>query len=429
MNFKYGIIVCVANVATIMAGQPFFLSPAQTEGLAQFNGIEGAPISAISKANPTSRGKLRKMLKTPPPKANMGNIIRMLGYIGDKTDAKSIGVLVHTLVYENPEKKLTDGQKDLFYACTVAIGVMSHRGIPEAKQIAERLVEETPWIEFGKRRYGDEVLGRVPRAQYIAMDQFLKVYAVSQDPDLEKYRVILAAKAKGMTKEHLLILDPNPKVLGKIGEAYRVKEKKEPPKGFLADLAVATGQSPRVRKGAKADVPDVKIENERVSVTLAVDAIQAFERISKIIRDDTSAEMSEALKLRGSILDNGKPIRKKKWDRAGGELIEGMKVDRSILIELAKMKNVQHENFRVKIQAGYSLKSLPKESNNDTAAKDVTVTGQEDITVTFDIPNTAVMYKKHVPRVSDRRTSDKKRNLRVYMKRINGKWMWNPFGW
>ena len=427
MNFKYGIIVCVANVATIMAGQPFFLSPAQTEGLAQFNGIEGAPISAISKANPTSRGKLRKMLKTPPPKANMGNIIRMLGYIGDKTDAKSIGVLVHTLVYENPEKKLTDGQKDLFYACTVAIGVMSHRGIPEAKQIAERLVEETPWIEFGKRRYGDEVLGRVPRAQYIAMDQFLKVYAVSQDPDLEKYRVILAAKAKVMTKEHLLILYPNPKVLGKIGEAYRVKEKKEPPKGFLADLAVATGQSPRVRTGAKADVPDVKIENERVSVTLAVDAIQAFERISKIIRDYTSAEMSEALKLRDSILDNGKPIGKSKWDKYAAEITRSMKVQRAIFKDVARMKDVRYENFHIQIQADYRLTSLPKEPKPEASA--VTVTGQEDITVSFDIPNTAAMYKKHIQRGFSKETRGKKGNLRIFMKRINGKWMWNPFCW
>jgi len=83
----------------------------------------------------------------------------------------------------------------------------------------------------------------------------------------------------------------------------------------------------------------------------------------------------------------------------------------------------------IQIQADYRLKSLPKEPKPDASTKAVTVTGQEDITVSFDIPKTAAMYKKHIPRGFSKETKGKKGNLRVFMKRINGKWMWNPFSW
>jgi hypothetical protein len=66
----------------------------------------------------------------------------------------------------------------------------------------------------------------------------------------------------------------------------------------------------------------------------------------------------------------------------------------------------------------------------------VAVTTEDDsfrsgeATVTFVIRNTAEIYKNHISRVSDDSTIDPKTgDLKVFMKRIDGRWYWNPFGW
>jgi hypothetical protein len=127
------------------------------------------------------------------------------------------------------------------------------------------------------------------------------------------------------------------------------------------------------------------------------------------------------------VLDNGELIPVEKRKRDTDEMAEALDMEREILAELARSELNTYGDYRIKVMFEATLG--PDGTGSQTSAKPLAVMGYETADVAFAIRNTAGIFGKHAPGRPGEGSLDDEGNLRVLMKRINGKWYWNPFGW
>ena len=163
------------------------------------------------------------------------------------------------------------------------------------------------------------------------------------------------------------------------------------------------------------------------------EAISAYTQITRMLIDGNY----DPLEI--PVLDNHKLIPLKKRKRTKGEMVKALDFEKRILEDVIIAKLNKYGDFHVKLEFEATLNSFVPainsvHGNEEISAKigamPVIVKGYETAIVTFIIRDTADIFKKYIPQVSDDTTiDDETGNLKVYMKRINGKWYWNPFGW
>ena len=134
------------------------------------------------------------------------------------------------------------------------------------------------------------------------------------------------------------------------------------------------------------------------------------------------------LALSRQIMDNGRPVPAAKVKRGWAGFVEAIKQEQALLAEV-KAKGLlapdRCSDFQVRPAPRAKAKGAG-ESGRSPAPR------SEDVTLLFTIPGTSAIYRKHIPQVGGRSaemTITRKGDLQVYMRRINGKWYWNPFGW
>lgn len=176
------------------------------------------------------------------------------------------------------------------------------------------------------------------------------------------------------------------------------------------------GSTSSLHVGAIAGVvdDDYLIENVRA-------AVLAYERISRMLAD------GDYDLLTIPVLDNGEliPLEKRKKDK--DEMARALDMEKKVLQELRKARLNTYGDYQIKVKFDATL-GRP-EARAETDATPPTIRGYEIADVTFAIRNAAEAYKKHAPERSGYESLDGAGNLQVAMKRINGKWYWNPFGW
>lgn len=171
--------------------------------------------------------------------------------------------------------------------------------------------------------------------------------------------------------------------------------------------------------------PNVSAEADIVEDDYVIDSVSeatiAYAQISKMIIDGNYDPLVIP------VLDNRKLIPLKKRKRQKDEMAEALDFEKRILEDLAKAKLTNYGNHHVvvKFEATLGNGGISVEAG----AMPLAVKGYETADVTFMIRDGAEIYKKHAARRMDQSDLDGAGNLRVYMKRINGKWHWNPFGW
>lgn len=126
------------------------------------------------------------------------------------------------------------------------------------------------------------------------------------------------------------------------------------------------------------------------------------------------------------VLDNNKLIPLKKREKQKDEMAEAIDVEKKILEDLSKAGLNNYSDYNIKLTLEATLDTGMLNMETGTIPKDVK--GYETADLTFIIPNGADAYKAHIS-VAFEENSDGKGNLKVSMKRINGTWYWNPFGW
>ena len=129
--------------------------------------------------------------------------------------------------------------------------------------------------------------------------------------------------------------------------------------------------------------------------------------------------------LRGRLLDNAEPL----GDRFERLLQTPKEVKRQkqILLGVVNMGPVVHRDFDVKLETRGSWRGRSAAAPGGSGK----VLGNESVILTFTIPNSAAVLEKYPPGPIPfpKRTSTRNGDLRIYMRKIDGKWYWNPFGW
>ena len=163
------------------------------------------------------------------------------------------------------------------------------------------------------------------------------------------------------------------------------------------------------------------------------DATIAYTQITRMIIDGNYDPLVIPL------LDNSKLIPLKKRKRQKDEMLEALEVEKKILEDLTRAKLNNYDDYHVKVKFEATLGNYLSVVNDnmanggirvETGAMPLAVKGYETADVTFIIRDTPGIFKKYIRhRLDDTTVDDETGNLKVYMKRINGKWYWNPFGW
>lgn len=189
---------------------------------------------------------------------------------------------------------------------------------------------------------------------------------------------------------------------------------------------ITTDGKPDLRPALKSNESDVvvgaNIVDDDYLAATAGEAIAAYTQLFEMIIDGNYDPLTIP------ILNGYKLIPLKKRQRSKDEIIEDLNLEKKILEDIVAAGLNKYKGFQVELDFQAALSNFTPAIDGVPANEDVEVNGYETATVTFMIQKAGQMYKKHASKKSTQRDIDKAGNLQVYMKRINGKWYWNPFG-
>ena len=182
--------------------------------------------------------------------------------------------------------------------------------------------------------------------------------------------------------------------------------------------------APAQEAAARPSSPAVPTSGPVVGYAQATiqEALAAYSEIAAAWRE------GEMAKLRGCLLDNGEPLRDTKFDGLlqAPEVVER---ERRLLLALAKSGPVIFCDFDLKLstEASWRIPSLPEPASAASAK----ALAREEVILTFTIRGSAPILREHwpTPMGFPERSRTPDGDLRVYMRKIGGKWYWNPFGW
>ena len=154
------------------------------------------------------------------------------------------------------------------------------------------------------------------------------------------------------------------------------------------------------------------------------EAIKAYREIFTLFISGTSQDLYSRLLVKGELLTS------EKIEKLGDELQQGLETERAIIKDLDAMGSAEFTNFKVQIIIESSFEDINtairvNNIESPISGHNNSMMGAESAVVTFVISGTDDIYKKHISVINGYPSRD----LIVYMKRINGKWYWNPFGW
>ena len=132
------------------------------------------------------------------------------------------------------------------------------------------------------------------------------------------------------------------------------------------------------------------------------EAVAAFADIRQQIMTKPVTALAEVL------LDNGRPMAAEKIARQVEEYTKDIGREKEVLVLLKEEMLVPTD---VQVQR---LKAAD---------------GKEELVVTYRLKGTEAIGKEKFPRLPDEKTVDKDGTLKVLLKKMDGKWRWNPFGW
>lgn len=187
---------------------------------------------------------------------------------------------------------------------------------------------------------------------------------------------------------------------------------------------VASAKQAAKQATARASTPPVPASGPVVEYAQAIvqEALASYSGIAAAWRE------GEMAKLRGCLLDNGEPLRDGKFDGLLQTPRE-MERERRLLLAVANSGPVIFCDFDLKLSTEASWR-IPSPPGTERAAS-TRALAKEEVTLTFTIRGSAPILKNHwpTPMAFPERSKTPDGDLRVYMRKIDGKWYWNPFGW
>ena len=162
--------------------------------------------------------------------------------------------------------------------------------------------------------------------------------------------------------------------------------------------------------------PGVLNDAEAVFKRIAKEARHEYEKLkSGVVQGDFEA-------LVPNLLDNGRVVDQAEAKRLWAEFSRGLQHEQQVFESLADVKTVPSD-YKVDRAVSYQFPSLDKEGHAVGATK------TEGITVSFRLDGSSEVGTVLFRRLRGSATVAEDGTLIVVMKKIEGKWYWNPFGW
>ncbi len=380
--------------------------------------------------------------------------LRLLGYVADEEDIPFIDNFIQTSIKRahagNPDdnyigilvRKVSMGSGGL-------IGMMVKRQIQGARELLNKYTDVSVWLS-------DSTSESIKRKSLSAHQYFLiQAYQYSMDnavlsvmkKEISKERTNLSSDVELLEKRNTDIYSDSIKPVNIKEEILQQKlndDLSKRSRGIEPILRKMTFQQwieeqESQQHQSMSRKPQTNTESVTESIPMtdpnqvgclesaATQAIKAYLRISEEL---LAGQFSN---LHTKLLNDGKLIDSEKLDRVRDELPEALQQQQAILAEVKKAGLNQLTNFEVKIELDTHLSDFTAEiGTEDTCnvsnGRKLEINGTETAVVTFILSGTAEICTKHIPAI-DGVTSTDSDELKVYMKRINGVWYWNPFGW
>jgi hypothetical protein len=382
-----------------------------------------------------------------------GGAIWLLGFIGDDKDITYIDTLIQRYLHlsQDVRKRFNTTDQQFVSATGCFAGMMLKRNIEGSKSFFSKYANISVWqpLEGIAPKYSTET-ARYYYSEFIMMayefskSDIVLPYLLQKSTDSkpfnhENYTNALVNKMKidYYTKYMKPCTVPEDKLnlyyakfielWGKRIEAIIKKEElKDPEKVSVGKEKPDSIAFPRIT------MPEMN-DDESIRQATA-ESLKAYRQYTQWLLDGNFDVLSQYL------LDNGKPIPQEKLKKTRDKLIRSLQKEKDLLEEAKKAGMEEFRDVRVDV-ISIDNQETPREilkkarfENFSQVVEVKQVEGAPDVeipesTVTFLIQSTADIRKKHIPQVSDNRTIGESGELKVFMKRINGKWYWNPFGW
>jgi len=400
----------IAQVSATRAGDPSasdgVLTVEETLGTVFILQIEGGPPWHLYKnANPEAKEALYPILANKEAERYHANAWRILGYIGDDSDVKKL----EDAVRGDYSGALTGWQRRSMEGAFDCLGLMSARNIASARECVDRMCKPDYWSRVEFTWYPANLQRDPPGFVYETISRVIRGYNLAGKEAAEKAASVLGAiREPGLAEYMKLRIDPAR--LGKAPDPLRASAPVSP-----MERKVAVGLYGRM---AKRFLGDEEVEEaERAFVMQATkEARDAFEKLkSDLVRGEIEG-------LVPNLLDNGRVIDEEKAKRVAAELSRDLQREQQVFESLAEIET-EPGDYKVSRDASYEFPSVGKEG------MPVGVTKKEAVTVTFKLTGSAEVGRVFFRRNRGSLTVAGDGTLIVVMKKIDGKWYWNPFGW
>lgn len=191
--------------------------------------------------------------------------------------------------------------------------------------------------------------------------------------------------------------------LAAVFEKYKIAEEKEAKEIYAAkeqkqeeaEIETFTDACDRIISGAGA-AKGITPEEKELAEKTKKEALDAFIKIRDLFIAGSFDELD------GKLLDDGKPLESGRIKSKTERVLSALKKQQPVLIAIKGMTPID-----------YRVGTSTKDSN---------------IAVSFEYPNTFEIVKANFTRVRTDLTIANGR-LIVFMRKIDEKWYWNPFGW
>jgi len=389
------------------------LSVEETIGVVFIRLHEGVLWNLYKNAHKDAKGALYRILAHKESERYHENAWRVLGYIGDAADVKKLehaALNSYTGVLKGPEGRAMSALFD-------SLGLMSFRGIREAESTLKRMTTLDYWKNSKFQWDPDEILKKHPGLEYATISHVVDGYALSGSKDLKEMVQSILSRIKDPKTREYVAARIDPVRLAKAAERVRLAEK-EPMNPRWRKRAVRSYEE-RVPVIVKRPEQESRLREEDAAFIKAA-VRQAHAEFEKAKSDITKGNFKV---LAGRLLDDGKMIDEKKLKHVWPELETDMAREQQVFESLAERESTPVD-YRVHRIVSYQAASISTAQDAE-----IHVSKAEEISVSFRLSGTTEIGNVLFRRQRGSLTIAADGSLIVFMKKINGRWYWNPFGW
>lgn len=398
-----------ADPSKSQAGPPAKLTDRETLGAVFLNDAGGFKYNMYKKANEDVKEDLYDVLENNQLADRHFNVIAMLGYIGNKKDADYL-----IKRFGSYKGALTRSQKTDVYMTFISLGQMGKRGIPGAENILKKMVEPKFWSK-ARFKWSDDPRTHSLPFEYELVVRALSGYALLPNVNLEEKITHLASLLEG--EEEMIIkaflLRASPKSING-NTRDMLKSEEESVSSETRSILIAMYQ--KNADNFKRKLVALSEEEIEFSTKMSKEALKEFLVFSSGI---LKKEHNNMLANKG-FLDGGRVLETSRILKSKAEYFRDLERQETPLIMLEN--RIDPKAYSIKQSVKYSFDNIDNIKNGGVKA--------EIIDVTFVLNGSKNVVTKCFPRGnSSSSTFNADGELVVVMRRINGNWYWQPFGW